>query len=282
MDLRRIMSKCLQIVCVGMCGSFFCSLAFADDCQKLDSNNSWKKGMVTLSEQMGEKSWNDALKTAEKLNNICERSPVLNYAMGRFYREIGNDSKSLYYYQRATLFTEEFSVKGKTLEQMWFDRYEAEHPEARPASIEALKAENEQLKTRLQQSHDRAIDARFGEQDNLMAEKSRYAIGLWTGVAVAGVGLVLTGVGAGMVVANSDDSIDFSEKDRVGDEYQIHPKTKGTNNAYWGMLGAGIAATVVGATLTGLFGYWYSHTGLQDTDSAVSFYTTSNGLGIRF
>jgi hypothetical protein len=119
-----------------------------------------------------------------------------------------------------------------------------------------------------------------------MVEKSRYGAGLWTGVAVAGIGLVLTGVGAGLIVANSDDTIEFEKetvKDAEGHEtYYIKPQTKGQNNAYWGMLGAGIAATVVGVTLTGIFGYWYSHTSVEVDDSPISFYGTPNGIGIRF
>ena len=87
--------------------------------------------MATLNNQIAQNQWNDALKTAENLSLICERSPILNYLMGHIYREKGDDKKSLYYLQRATLYTEEFSVKGRALERMWFDRYEAEYPEAR-------------------------------------------------------------------------------------------------------------------------------------------------------
>ncbi len=286
MAIHRIMGHGLCALTVGMCGLMFSSVAFADDCQRIGSNPSWKSGMAKLSEQTNQKQWNDALKTAENLSAICDRMPVLNYVMGRIYKEKGNDSKALYYYQRATLFTEEFAVNGKQLEQMWFDRYEAEHPDARPEAIEAMKNENAELKERLKKTQDKAVDARFGEQADLMVEKSRYGAGLWTGVAVAGIGLVLTGVGAGLIVANSDDTIEFEKetvKDAEGHEtYYIKPQTKGQNNAYWGMLGAGIAATVVGVTLTGIFGYWYSHTSVEVDDSPISFYGTPNGIGIRF
>ena len=139
-----------RTICVTtvLCSLLLCTHAFADACSNLDGNAQWNEGMTTLSAQLTAKQWNEALKTAENLNTICERSPMLNYAMGRIYREKGNDSKSLYYYQRATLYTEEFAVKGKTLELMWFDRYEAEHPEARPDVIASRIRKSSSLRHR--------------------------------------------------------------------------------------------------------------------------------------
>ena len=280
MKLSRRIQQCLNVVlCVG--GVFVCSHVFADECATIANNAAWNEGMSTLSDQISKKKWDDALKTAENLNTICERSPILNYAMGRIHKEKGNDSKSLYYMQRATLYTEEFAVKGKTLEQMWFDRYEAEHPEARPDAIEALKKENARLKAQALQTHDKAMESRIDAQADLSAEKSRYGAGLWIGVAVAGVGLALTGTGAGLVIANNDDTIGFN-KSNDDSPYEISPYTKSQNNTYWGVLGAGIAATVVGVTLMGVFGYWYAHTDVQDSNNTISFYNTSNGIGIRF
>ena len=226
---------------------------------------------------MSQKQWDKALKTAENLNTICERSHILNYAMGRIYKEKGNDSKALYYMQRATLFTKEFAVRGKTLEQMWFDRYEAEHPEARPAAIEALKQENAELKAQARQTHDKAMESRIDMQADLMTEKNRYGAGLWTGVAVAGVGVILIGVGAGLLASSNDDTVGFHEDK---ENRELNPYTKSQNNAYWGMIGGGIASTVVGATLAGLFGDWYANT--NQTDGSVSFYSTVNGIGIQF
>ena len=295
MSLHQKINRTHMWLLGGVCGLTICTSAFADDCLNLAENAPWNEGMTTLSGQMTEKQWDDALKTAESLNTICERSPILNYAMGRIYREKGDDKKALYYMQRATLFTEEFAVKGKTLEQMWFDRYESEHPEARPAAIAAREKELEQRTKEVEELTTENLrlqgDVKAASQgaradliEDIEAERGRYAAGMWTGVAVAGVGLVLTGVGAGMIIANRDDTIGFDdgEKDEINNILYIKPYTKGTNNTYWGLLGAGIAATVVGATVAGLLGYWYTHTGTSTEADTVSFYSTANGIGIRF
>ena len=93
----------------------FVSNAFADDCRDLSNNASWNAGMTKMNNQMKANQWDEALKTGESLYTICERSPMLNYLMGSVYKEQGNESKALYYIQRATLYTEEFAVKGKNI-----------------------------------------------------------------------------------------------------------------------------------------------------------------------
>ena len=57
----------------------FISNACADECQKLQQIPAWEEGMTALNIQMTQKNWDEALKTTEKLYNICERSPILNY-----------------------------------------------------------------------------------------------------------------------------------------------------------------------------------------------------------
>ncbi len=260
----------------GLCGLTICTSAFADDCLNLAENAPWNEGMTTLSGQMTEKQWDDALKTAESLNTICERSPILNYAMGRIYREKGDDKKALYYMQRATLFTEEFAVKGKTLEQMWFDRYESEHPEARPAAIAAREKELEQRTKEVEELTTENLklqgDVKAASQaaradliEDIEAERRRYAAGMWTGVAVAGVGLVLTGVGAYFVASGKNSGVNYDDDKGEYGEYNVKDNY-GTN---WAILGAGIAATIAGATVTGIMGYFYTHT--KEIDTPVSF-----------
>ena len=234
--------------------------------------------MSLLSSQMTAKQWDEALKTAENLNTICERSPMLNYAMGRIYREKGNDSKALYYYQRATLYTEEFAVKGKTLELMWFDRYEAEHPDARPEVIESLKKENTQLKAQAQQSHEKDLMRASDEQYGTLTEKAHYGAGLWTGVALMGVGVAMTAVGAVLEVQNSKP-IEYIGGDEGGvTDYQV-------NSLYatsWALIGVGVAATVAGSLVTGIMGYYYTHTQVQDSPVSFHISPVSADLTILF
>ena len=269
-------------------GLAFTSNAFADDCYRLDKIPAWNEGMTALSGQMSKQQWDNALKTAEKLNGICERSPMLNYAMGRIYKEKGDDSKALYYMQRATLYTEEFAVKGKTLEQMWFDRYEAEHPEARPEVIEQRQTELSDIKKQVDELtkeiialkgdvKSASLDSKLKTIEEYEAERSHYATGLWTGAAFTGAGVVMAGVGLGLAIANKDDGIKF-DKSKTD---EIQPQIKGEHDIYWTLFGVGAGAAVLGAVVTGIFGYYYTHFD-NNAGSTVSFYTTSNGLGVRF
>ncbi|MBQ9395927.1 MAG: hypothetical protein IJU23_10500 [Proteobacteria bacterium] len=276
--MNRMLRKCLYTVCAGLCSLTLCSQAFADDCQKLAKIEAWTTGIKELTEQMNQQQWKEALKTAEGMSNICDRSPTLNYAMGKIYKELGNDSKALFYYQKATLFTEEFAVKGKTLEKMWFDRYEAEHPEARPEAIEALKKENEELKAQAQQMHEKEMESRVGLQADIMQVKNRYGAGMWTGVAVAGIGIALTAAGTYMVIDNKDP-IEFIKGAEAGDtDYQV----KSMYGVGWTLLGAGVASVIAGTIVTGIMGYYYTHT--EGVEPPVSFHFSPVGadLSIKF
>ena len=295
MDFGRI-KRYLYAAGFGLSGLLICTPALADNCEDLSENKTWTTGMTSLSDQMTKEKWDEALKTADSLYAICERSPILNYAMGRIHKEKGDEAKALYYMQRATLYTEEFAVKGKTLEHMWFDRYKAEHPEARPENIasrqqelerrqqeleerqkeiEALKLENTRLKGAVDNA---SLSGRLDSFEDKEAERRHYAAGLWTGVAAAGVGLILTGIGTGLIITNDDKTVGFKEESS-NDGNKIKPYTKASNNVYWAMLGAGIGITVIGTIFTGIFGYYYNNNKQNNT---VSFYNTPDGVGIQF
>ncbi|MBO4349773.1 MAG: tetratricopeptide repeat protein [Proteobacteria bacterium] len=270
MNLDRRITRFLFIV-GGLCCFMLTSPAFADECSNLDANPRWNEGMTTLSAQLTAKRWDEALITAEKLSTICERSPMLNYAMGRIYREKGNDSKALYYYQRATLYTEEFTVRGKTLELMWFDRYEAEHPDARPENLESLKKELAELKQNAQVG---SVETKYEMQQVYEDARGGYAAGLWTGVALGGVGLILTGVGAGGLAMNYNKGIDFDDEKA---EANINPMR--TTSLV--LFGVGGGMLITGGILSGIMGYYYSHS-KDNVDISFNVTPTSGSLCIVF
>ncbi len=275
----------LNIILLLLFNFVLLSNAFADECQKLEQIPAWNEGMSALNVQMTQKNWDEALKTTEKLNNICDRSPILNYAMGRIYKELGNDSKALYYMQRATLYTEEFAVKGKTLELMWFDRYEAEHPEARPEVIEKRQTELNDTKKQVDELtkeiialkgdvKSASLDSKLKTLEDYEAERNHYAAGLWTGVGIAAAGLALTVTG-GVLAFNYKDKhkVDLSIDDNNNVKADL-----GTQGAlYWGLFGAGLAMTITGFIFTGIFGYHYTH-----TSENFTFNITPNSAELSF
>ena len=113
-------------------------------CMDLDNNPTWNEVFNELTANYKAKDYQAALRNAQTLNTICELSPVLNFSIGRIYREMGDDTKGLYYMQRATLFTKEFAVRGELLERMWYERYEIEHVDARDDVIAARKKQIEE------------------------------------------------------------------------------------------------------------------------------------------
>lgn len=272
--------------------------AMADDaCMSLAQNDEWNKGMSTMSKQITQNEWDKALKSAESLNAICDRSPILNYAMGRIYRQKGDETKALYYMQRATRYTEEFAVKGNTLEQMWFDRYETEHPDARPEAIAARRQELDQRQQEIEKNR-QEIDAlrlentrlqgkvgeatlagRLDSFEDAEAERRHYAAGLWTGVAVGGVGLALAATGAALLATQEEkDIIEWPTIDQSGGK-SGETKISTRSSLSLGLLGAGIGLTVAGAVFAGIFGYHYAN---LTKDSNVSFNLSPMSADVSF
>ncbi len=291
MELSREWPKKNHMWLWGVCSFLICANAFADDCGTINDNPAWNNGMTQLSGQMKNKQWDDAYKTAETLNAICERSPQLNYAMGIIQKEKGDDTKALYYMQRATRFTEEFAVKGDTLEKMWAGRYEAEHPEARPDQIakrqkeleeskkqvDALTKENIKLKGDVSTA---ALGSKLETFEDDEAERMHYAAGLWTGVAFAGVGIALAVIGGSLLAVNKDDLIDMPDivrADTAEDDKKSSLNSSGY--VYIGLIGAGIGLAVVGSTVAGIFGYYYAN---KKDNSNVSFNISPVGADINF
>ena len=129
------------------------STAFADTCNSLDQNPAWTEGFQELSKQFKSEDFKSALKSASKLEAICDQSPILNYTIARIHKNLNDDEKYLYYLQKATQNTEKFGVDKNTLDRMWSEKYIAAHPEADPDLIEARNAEISSLKQELIKTH---------------------------------------------------------------------------------------------------------------------------------
>ena len=257
-----------------------------DGCQALDNNEAWTKEFTELTSNYKAKEYKAALKNADQLNSICDRSPILNFSIGRLYREMGDDTKGLYYMQRATMFTEEFQVKGELLERMWYERYEIEHVDAREESIAARKkqiedqqAEIEQLRESVQtherQNLEQTAQASLERNTALLNERSHYAAGLWSGVSIGGLGVVLAVTGGIMMYKNKDDAVKFADAERKG-------WPKDSTYLYTGLFAAGLGMTIAGTIVSGIMGYHYARTPIPDTDLDIAIGPTAASLSLVF
>ena len=256
-----------------------------DGCYNIDTPE-WTDGFNQLSANYKAKNYEEALKEANKLNAICERSPILNFAIGRIYREMGNDDKGLYYMQRATFFSEEFRVNSDTLERMWYERYELEHVNAREETINARnkqiedqQAEIETLKADIQALDDemKALKAQttLDWNTHVLEERSHYAAGMWSGVAMGGLGIILAITGGVLMQNQKDDAVKFSDEER-----KAWPKD--STYLYTGILGGGIALVAAGAVIAGIMGYHYAHTPIPDAELDLAIGPTGASVSLNF
>ena len=223
-------------------------MAMADDCSNLEKNHIWVSGYKKLEQAVAANDTKQAIVYGEGLLDICPRLPKLNYMMAQMYRKLGDDGKTLYYLQSATRYTKEFVVDSETLESMWTDRVFAEHPESRPENVEKLKTELESL-----QSSTKNLQTSYSSS-NMAAEDAHknYAIMMWSGVGITGVGLAATAAGTALLLT-TDSPISYNPDNRsmarIDAIYAIS----------WTLIGVGATAAVVGTFMTGFAGYHYTH-----------------------
>ena len=228
-------------------GALWGASAYAEGCDSLDSNVRWVQLFQELSTQIMNNENDAAFDTAEKLSAICAESPILNYAIARIYRNLNNHSKELFYLQRATMYTEVFAVNPDTMEVLWFERYEAEHPECQ--KTEKTQKTIEELNKAVLEAQKQKYETQIATERQAFAQIDIYKAFMWSGVAVGATGIVMGVTGGVLMLLNKDSSIDQSKPDHVRIKY-IH-------NVGVGLLSAGIATTVVGAMTAGFGGYLY-------------------------
>ncbi|MBQ4359857.1 MAG: hypothetical protein II767_06335 [Proteobacteria bacterium] len=257
--MRRLVVMVLALIfCVGVPLT-----AFADNCKNLEKDKKWTEGFKKLNELITDQNWSEALDEAHKLYAYCDRSPLINFYLGHIYQEMGNEKNALNYLRKATDNTDEFAVTGPVLERIWYERYEAEHPDARPENIAKMKEALKNVSAEKMQSE-------FDSALSLEKVRSNYAAGLWTGVGVGAVGLGLIGAGAGLL-SGKFGPLDYN------------PDSIKPNVSYalgWSFLGAGIAATITGGIVAGIMGYHYGQ--LKKSDNAVSFLISPTRVSLSY
>ena len=227
--------------------------AYAQNCDNLDGNALWRQLFVEFNDQIKAGDNHAALKTTQKLQEICKDSPVLNYAISRVYRNLGDHLNEVKYIQRATDNAYKFNVNEETLKTFWFTRYEAENPEA-VASMTELENSQQTLKdlnAALAATEQRALASEHaGEKMQLelqYKEENIYKALMWSGVAVAGIGIAMTGVGAYLALNYKSKAVNIENGLSVNETW----------TSAWTLIGAGVAVSIVGAAVTGYGGFHY-------------------------
>lgn len=244
-------------------GMLWGSNAYAD-CKNLDTNPQWRQLFEEFNGQIKAGNDADALKTTQKLQDICSESPILNYAISRVYRNMGDHGSELKYLIRATDNAAKFNVNEETVRKFWYARYEAEHPEilANKTQVEensqTLKDLNEALEESRKQAAASEHAGQLKEAELQYKEEKVYKALMWSGGAIGGVGIAMAVTGGALLGIVGDKKIENetisqgsgkAQRERVDYKYTLSI----------GLLGAGVAATVAGAIAAGFGGYLYTH-----------------------
>ena len=260
----------LSVLCV-LCFPLFLSSAYADSCNDLDSNKAWVTNLKLMEQAIQYNDYDTAMSHAKILQGICDRSPVLNYVIAKIYHQRNDKEKELIYLQLAARNTNEFKLDVDFLDRVWTDKFIAVHPDSDPQRVEELKHELEATKRELEEMKNKhqtkSEFESFGSND-----LSLYKGLLWTSVGVSVAGLVLTSVGGAYIAKYKSKSVVAKGEDQVA--------ANGQYVAGWGMLGAGIATTLLGVTGMGIFGYKTTHT--NDTGLSLIFSPDYAGIHVTF
>ena len=278
-----IFSKHLHVILGGVCSLVWLPTAFADNCDALDQNPAWTEGFQELSKQFKSEDFKSALKSATKLEAICDQSPVLNYTIARIHKNLNDDEKYLYYLQKATQNTEKFGVDKNTLDRMWSEKYIAAHPEADPDLIEARNAEISSLKQELTKTHQalNESNSKVVQIQNNDDSIRTYRTWLWAGVGIGTAGLAMTITGAVLYIYKDKDELDELKEGAIPQKEFQNKDITAPYAAGIGLLGAGIGLIIVGSIVAGVFGYKYSHSD-QDSPISLTLAPTQSSIVWRF
>lgn len=264
--MNRIYKKLGWLRYVVVALGLVCLPTFAqaeEDCDSLEENATWNEGLMTISNALTEKDYETAKKQARVLNAICSRSPILNYMQGKIAMAQNDEVEARFFFQKASEATYEFAVTPELSQKIWYDRYEAEHPER---TAEAVNRSNEEFQLKLSETATSFESKLETKKERLEKAEKLNRIGLWSSVGVGVVGLAALGTGIGLAVSSKDTAVKIN--------YNSAPKTgevKGEYVAGWSLIGAGIVATVVGAALSGVYGAKVAESAKQGRiDVAVS------------
>lgn len=246
-------------------------------CEGINENPEWTATLDTIISDYNNGDYAIALDKAKYISEaICDSSPVLLYTQAKIYEAQKNNIKALLYFQKASEATYALAVPPDMAQKIWYARYENEHPDRTESALEEtlqkLQEKDKEIETLKSQNAN-------SEMNNSTDVKNKAKVWMWTGVGIDITGLALIGTGATLISKNIDapSEIKFNRNGVSRPSY----KTKSAYIAGWGMLGAGIAFTVVGTVLAGYFGYQYTHID-ENLETAFSLTPTGASFSLNF
>ena len=249
--------------------------AYAQNCNNLDQNLVWKQLFQEYADQYKNGEYANALKTTEKLQIICKDSPVLNYAISRTYRQLGDHTNEVKYIQRATDNAAQFNVNEETLKTFWFARYEAEHPEASASARESDQLTLQELTTALETTRQQVVASEKKEIELQYKEENIYKVLMWSGVAIGATGIAMTAAGGALlgIVGKGKEKVEERRNEQV-EQVRINPKYK----LGLGLLCAGVSAAVAGSVAAGFGGYLFKRS--KQSEETISFVPQPTGASL--
>ncbi len=270
------------VVCLALFTALIPGLAFAD-CDDIGDPNYQKsvKEFIAIYES-GE--YQKAIEAAKPLFAVCKETPSVLFYTGLAFRGLGNIDNAKVYVQKASENLSKYSADPGLSRKIWFERYELEHPESTVEAIEERKKMIDALTAQVNDAN-RQIEGMRDQVDAVKAEKdqyieknheleltlvstgdvTRYKNLMWTGAGL-GMGGIAAAIAGGVLVGMNDE---IKIKNMSAEGGRLRGKPDGiTRDLGLGLLGAGIGMTVVGAVMTGISGYYYTHlTGSGDGQS---------------
>lgn len=260
----------LSIVAFGSIMLF--SVTAHASCDDLQSNTAWNTKFQQLTTAYKAGEYQKVIDIAQSMSSICSDSPIFNYYIAKSYTAMGERTKALRFYQKATDNLSKFATSDEVTKELWYGRYEAEFPELTQKNFAELKMQIEQCSASQTQT---AIT-----QVSDVADRKRSAsVILWTGTALDITGLALVGVGAGFLAARGKPKIEYhAENGETGGHWLYK-----NDEMYIGgiaMLAAGSGLALAGIIMTAIGGYQYTHIDLND-DVSLSLDVGTFGAGMQ-
>ncbi len=263
------MKKIIKLALFGMLSlPVCCSQAFADSCDKIGTNATWSQNLKLANDALNAKDYNKALEISRELYEICPRAPYLNFIIGKSLMETGERTKGVMYLQKASDYTSQFVVDPELQRVIWYERYEAEHPERKESALNSLNDMNKQL----QEENAKILQENIDLKDK---DQLKNNIVMWTGVGIGGAGIIMTGIGAWLGFDKDTYYKVDNKKDENG-KYRIRSKYVGG----WAVFGAGLAMMAAGGAMTGIGAYYYLRN--KKDKSPIDFSMSPTSIDLKF